>query len=98
MIKVDNIIANKLTGIYSNIWAIDPYYIEDNFWAISLSKDLREDYGILKRYLKKLLAAGRITVIDMSKPSPERTKIRAAFKNEPGQEIEFEGKHITTEL
>lgn len=98
MIKVDNIIANKLTGIYSNIWATDPYYIEDNFWAISLSKDLREDYGILKRYIKKLLEEGKATVVDMSVASPERTKIRAAFKNEPGQKIEFKGKNITTEL
>ncbi len=99
LVKLNNTQANKLTGIYSNIWAIDPLYVEDNFWIISIGKDYNKYYGIAKRYLKKLLNQGDISIIDMEITSPERTKIRAAFKKDPPtKNIEYKGKHITSEL
>ncbi len=99
LIKLNNTQANKLTGIYNNIWAIDPLHVEDNFWVIKVSEDLNNNYGILKRYLEKLSGQGRISIIDMSMASPERTKIRAAFKKETRiNQIEYRGKHIIGEL
>ncbi len=97
LIKLNNIQTNKITGIYSNIWAIDPLYVEDNFWIIN--EDLNNRYGILKRYLKKLLRRGSVSIIDMSVASPERTKIRAAFKKETrDNRIEYKEKYISEEL
>ena len=99
LLKLNNIQANKLTGIYSNIWAIEPLYVEDNFWVIKIGTDLNSKYGILKRYLKKLSGQGKITIIDMSVSSPERTKINVALNKESRtSSIEYKGKHITSEL
>ncbi len=99
LIKLTNAQANKLTGIYNKIWAIDPLYVEDNFWVIRIGNDLNNNYGILKRYLKKLLTQGRVSVIDMSVASTERTKIRAAFsKATRPNKIEYKDKYIISEL
>ncbi len=99
MIKLNNIQAKNLTGIYNGIWATDPLYVEDNFWVIQKENGFNGKYGILKRYLKRLKTQGKITVIDMSKPSTERTKIMAALKKETREnKIEYKGKYIITEL
>ena len=51
LIKLNNTQANKITGIYDKIYAIDPIHIEDNFWVVKIGKDFNEKYGILKRHL-----------------------------------------------
>lgn len=100
LIKLNNIQANKITGIYNGIWAIDPIYVEDDFWIVKLN--LIAKYDIAKRYLLRLKKQGKITIIDMSKPSPERIKIMAAFNAgldpKPTTKIVYKGKHIIREL
>lgn len=99
LLKLNDTQANKITGIYEKIWAIQPQYIEDDFWIIKISRNLVKNYGILKRYIKKLLASGAISTIDMSDSSnPDVIKIREALKKEPTKIIEFEGKYIINEL
>ena len=97
MIKLNDIQAKKVTGIYNKIYAIDPIYVEDNFWVIK--SGWPEEYGILKRYLRKLITQGKATIINMTKTSPERTKIMAALKKETRiKTIEYKGKYIIQEL
>lgn len=99
MIKLNDIQANKIEGIYNGIWAVGTLYVEDNFWLVNDIKDLNDDYAIAKRYLKSLLDTGKAISIDIKKNSVESDKANAAINSKTRtKRISFEGKHITKEL
>lgn len=95
MIRLTNRQANKITGIYNNIWVIEPIKVEDDFHVVKLG--LNHNYGIGNRYLSKLVAQGKAVNIDMSIPSVDRTKVLNAFNRERVK-VDYEGRHITSEL
>lgn len=99
LLKLNNAQANTITGIYNNIWAVRTKKVEDGFWWVR--EDYNDNYGIAKRYLKRLLAQNKISIIDMSEAlDPDVIKIKAALKKETEGSIliGYEGKHITGEL
>jgi len=99
MIKLNNRQANKIAGIYNNIWVVGAIYVEDNFWIVNDIKDFNDNYAIAKRYLKRLIDSGKASVVNMSIDSTERRKIQAALNSETRSEkIEYKGKYIVSEL
>lgn len=94
MIKLNNIQANKLIGIYNNIWALDITKIEDDFWVMETDPEiLNENYGIAKRYIKSI----KPQLIDINVVTQETIKIKAALIS-PNRKTDYEGRHITKEL
>jgi len=91
MIKLNNIQANKLTGIYNNIWALDVVRkVENDFWIMESIGGFNNNYDIAKRYIRKLLANNEATIINPGEATAEKLTRT--------NRIEYKGKHITREL
>lgn len=81
LIKLNNVQAKKIAGMYGKYHALDPVYVEENFFYIPISRDLKTIYGIAKRFIKRLIQQGKIKIIDTSiKTDPDVIKLMAVKK------------------
>ncbi len=108
LIKLNNIQAKKIAGRYDKGHALDPAFIEEDFFIIPINEDLSEVYGIAKRYLQKLLTAGDINIIDTAVSTDPDVIKWTAIKKETAEQSEVRitsritkwdmAKEITREL
>ncbi len=81
-IKLNNTQAKKIAGKYDSFNAIDPRFIEEDFYIVILEDLL----PIAKRYIKKLITSGKVGTIDMSKTiDSDVVKLNSVF-NETAEE------------
>ena len=82
LIKLNNIQAKKIAGMYGKYHAIDPVFIEEDFFLVPLAGDLDEIYyNTAITYLLKLSSQGKIKEIDTAnKTDPDVIKLLAVKK------------------
>ncbi len=92
VIKLNNAQAKKIAGTYGKIWAIDPLFVENDFWVCNTK--LAKGYNELKRFIARKTKLGLLTVIDMSVPSPQVDKIKDAYRSPSrARQLDYRG-HI----